>query len=89
MLTAQEAHKKSVDKKFSLEKTYKSNVEVLIEKAIDEGEFSILYEGMMYASLQKELETKGYKIGKVHRFSNSGERICWEISWECVNNNEN
>lgn len=86
MITAKEAFKKSEERKFSLESVFRSNVEVLIENAIEEGKFSVLYEGILYAQLYKELQENGYRLNKVHRFNSGEERIIWEISWECVNN---
>lgn len=82
MITAKEAFKKAEEKKFSLEKIFRSNVEVLIEKAIDDGKFSVFYEGILYNDLYQELKEKGYTLYKVHRFNSGEDRIIWEISWE-------
>lgn len=88
MISAKEAFKKSEERKFSLESVFRSNVEVLIENAIDEGKFSVLYEGILYAQLAKELEEKGYTLNRVHRFNSGEDRIIWEISWEWANDED-
>lgn len=78
--TAQEAYDASVDNYGAELEKNKIELDSLIKKAVEKGQFSVIYAKETFADSTKAiLNQLGYKV--TTRTSDSGEKF-WIISWE-------